>query len=226
MNHPEAPLGPVVRESDYAQPFAVVCRGSALAAGLLKLFGWQVHFAGLPGRQGMVIVYPHTSNWDFVVLIVAKWSMGVQANFWGKDSLFRVPLFGAWLRWLGGIPVERTSAHGMVQRAVAYFAECQAANRYCWLGLAPEGTRKAIAGWRTGFYRTAVQAKVPVGLLRLDYARREITLLEFIQMSGDETQDFARLARVYDQVQGCRPGNAAPVRLLPPEVPRAETIVK
>jgi hypothetical protein len=83
----------------------VQLRGSAVARRLLRLAGWRVAFDGLPARQGVVIVYPHTSNWDFIVGVLAKWSIGIPVAFWGKASLFRVPLFGRWLRWLGGVPV-------------------------------------------------------------------------------------------------------------------------
>ena len=68
--------------------------GSALARGLLRAAGWRVVFDGLPAAQGVAIVYPHTSNWDFVVGILAKWAIGIPVTFWGKDSLFRVPVFG------------------------------------------------------------------------------------------------------------------------------------
>jgi len=69
-------------------------RRSALARVLLSLLGWKLVFEGLPSRQGVVIVYPHTSNWDFVFLILAKWSAGIPVRFWGKDSLFKWPVLG------------------------------------------------------------------------------------------------------------------------------------
>ncbi|MFM2069384.1 MAG: hypothetical protein RLZZ584_4293, partial [Pseudomonadota bacterium] len=94
-------------------------RGSALARGVLVLLGWRLDFAGLPGHQGVIAVYPHTSNWDFPVGLLAKWAMGLDVKFWGKDSLFRVPVFGAWMRWLGGVAFNRSSAHGMVGHTVA-----------------------------------------------------------------------------------------------------------
>ncbi len=213
-------------QCDYPHPFPLQFRGSALARWVLTRFGWKVYFEGLPALQGVVAVYPHTSNWDFVVMILAKWAMGVPANFWGKDKLFRIPLFGAWLRWLGGVPVERTSARGVVAQAVDLIAARKSRSEYFWLGLAPEGTRRKIPGWRSGFYRTALQAKIPLGLARLDYGRREVTLLDFIALSGDESQDMARIAGVYQGVQGRWPGNAAPIQLLAADVPRSETIVK
>ena len=213
-------------QSDYAPPYPVQFRGSSVARWLLELFGWKVRFKGLPALQGIVVVYPHTSNWDFVVMILVKWALGVQASFWGKDRLFRIPLFGAWLRWIGGVPVERTSPRGVVAQAVDLFELKRKRKEFFWIGLAPEGTRRAIPGWRSGFYRTALRARVPLGLARLDYGTREVTLLDFIDLGGDEVHDMARVAAAYRGVQGCRPGNAAPIRLLDPSVARSETINK
>jgi 1-acyl-sn-glycerol-3-phosphate acyltransferase len=211
---------------DFARPFPLQFRGSAVARGLLRLFGWKVRFEGLPAQQGVLIVYPHTSNWDFVVMIVAKWSVGVQVHFWGKDRLFNIPLFGRWLRWVGGVPVDRSAARGVVGQAVAHLEAARATASYFWLGLAPEGTRKPLGGLRSGFYRTAVEAGVPLGLIKLDFALKEVSVLDFIELTGDEAADMARIANVFQGVQGRVPGNAAPVRLLDPAAPRTDTIAR
>ncbi len=213
-------------QSDFAKPFGLQFQGSGLARWVLTRFGWQIEFEGFPALQGIVAVYPHTSNWDFVVMLLVKWAIGVPASFWGKDALFRIPLFGAWMRWLGGIPVERTNAHGVVGQAVTMFQAHKAQGKYLWLGLAPEGTRKSIPGWRSGFYRTAVQADVPLGLARLDYATRCVRLVDFLRLTGDEATDMTRIAQCLAGVRGLHPENAAPIHLLAAHVPRSETIVK
>lgn len=201
--------------------------GSRLASALLRLGGWRVHFDGLPASQGVLVVYPHTSNWDFVVGILAKWSMGLPLRFWAKDSLFRIPVFGPWLRSVGGVPVDRSGAHGMVADMVRQMQDRRDANGYCWLAVAPEGTRSARPGWRTGFYRVAFQAGVPVGLASLDYGRREVRLTTFLALTGDETADLERIAAVYAGVLGKRPAQAAPVRLLEkPAAIHSDTIVR
>lgn len=212
--------------TDFPRPYPVQFSGSAVARWLLRRMGWRVHFEGLPGMQGVLAVYPHTSNWDFVTLVVVKWAVGIPVRFWGKESLFRIPLFGRWMRWLGGVPVERTSSKGIVGDTVARMQSARERGEYFWLALAPEGTRKLIPGWRSGFYRTTVQAGVPLGLVRVDYRLREVKVTDFIGLSGDETADFRRIAAVFEGVTGCRPGNAAPIRLLDATVPRSETIVK
>lgn len=212
--------------AEFPKPFPVQFRGSRCAAWLLTRLGWHVQFEGLPTQQGVLTVYPHTSNWDFIILVLAKWAIGIPVKFWGKDKLFQIPLFGRWLTWLGGVPVQRTAARGVVAQALEQFQQARLEDRYFWLALAPEGTRKHIPGWRSGFYQTALGANLPLGLVRLDYGRRDIRILDFMLLSGDESEDFRHIANVYAGVVGLHPANAAPIRLLDPSVPRSETVVR
>nr|WP_249661096.1 1-acyl-sn-glycerol-3-phosphate acyltransferase [Variovorax sp. PCZ-1] len=188
--------------------------------------GWRVAFDGFPTRQGIAVVYPHTSNWDAPLMFVVKWAVGVQVMFWGKDTLFKIPLLGAWLRWIGGVPVERTAKHGVVGSMIAQMQERKAKGEYFWLGLAPEGTRKYIPGWRSGFYRVAVACDVPLLVVTLDYSRRECKVNQFVKLSGIEAQDMARVAELCAPVRGLKPENMAPVVLIEPSVDRRELIVK
>lgn len=191
----------------------VQLRGSPLARALLHIAGWRVLFDGLPSRQGVLIVYPHTSNWDFVVGILAKWSIGIPVAFWGKASLFRVPLFGRWLRWLGGVPVDRRRSQGAVQTMLARFDEARSHDAFLWLALAPEGTRRYSDGWRSGFYQVALRAGVPLGLAYLDFAQREVGLVHFLQLGGEPDADLAAVAARLGHHRGLRPEWAAPIRL-------------
>ena len=194
----------------------VQLRGSALALALLRLAGWRLQFDGLPASQGVIAVYPHTSNWDFIVGLLAKWAVGIQVSFWGKDTLFRVPLFGRWLRWLGGVPVQRDRPHGQVGQMIDALRGAREQGRFMWLALAPEGTRSRTEGWRSGFYRVATQAAVPLALVKLDYGRRVVGFDSFWRCSGEPPADFAVFARRLGGCRGFNPGQAAPVRLLPP----------
>jgi len=212
--------------SDYPSPYPLQFKGSALSRWLMQLLGWRLDFSGLPALQGVAIIYPHTSNWDFLILVLAKWALGIQARFWAKDSLFHVPLFGAWLRWLGGVPVERTSSHGTVLQTASLIGQAKQNNTYYWLAVAPEGTRKRLPGWRSGFYRTALQADVPLALVRLDYQRKEVKLSDFIRLTGDEHLDMQRIAEAFEGVKGLRPEKASPIGLLDSSVLRADTIGK
>ncbi|MFM6991341.1 MAG: 1-acyl-sn-glycerol-3-phosphate acyltransferase [Rhodoferax sp.] len=195
-------------------PHPVQLVGSPLARRVLGAMGWSLHFDGLPTLQGVFVVYPHTSNWDFVYAVMAKWALGVQLNFWAKDTLFKVPLLGRWIRWLGGIPTVRNAPGGLVGQAVAELQAARREERYCWLGLSPEGTRKRTAGWRSGFYQTALQAGVPLCLVRLDFGRKELVATHFFQLSGDRVADMAVIAESFAGARGFRPDGASPVVLL------------
>jgi 1-acyl-sn-glycerol-3-phosphate acyltransferase len=196
-----------------AEPLAVQLEGSALARGLLRRAGWQLHFHGLPARQGVLILYPHTSNWDFPVALLAKWAIGLQVTFWGKDTLFKLPLLGRWLRWLGGVPVDRTAPNGSVGQMAAALNEARERNRFLWLALSPEGTRGHRAAWRSGFYHVALQAGVPVALAYLDYRDREIGVQHFIHLTGHVALDMARISDVLAHRTGRHAEQAAPIRL-------------
>ncbi len=190
----------------------VQLHGSPVARALLRLAGWRLHFDGLPGKQGVLIVYPHTSNWDFPLGLLVKWAVGIQITFWGKASLFQVPLFGAWLRWLGGVPVERHSSNGIVGQMASELAAARAQNRFLWLALAPEGTRRHASGWRSGFYHLALQAQVPVGMVFLDYAQREAGVQRFITLGGNMRTDLKAIEAELGHRSGKRPALAAPIR--------------
>jgi 1-acyl-sn-glycerol-3-phosphate acyltransferase len=188
-------------------------KGSRWATRVLSWFGWTVDFQGLPAKQGVIVAYPHTSNWDFIVAILAKWAMGFPVVFWGKESLFRVPLLGAFVRRVGGIPVNRASAQGTVDEAAAACERAKANDTLWWLALAPEGTRGAGEGWRSGFYRLALRAQVPLGLGFIDYAQRRVGCNTFIMLTGQEDDDMACIAQHLSWSQGRIPGNAAPIRM-------------
>ena len=200
--------GPVLLTQRPEQPV-----GSRLARAVLRLGGWTLDFDGLPGKQGVMIVYPHTSNWDFAVGILAKWGMGLSVTFWGKDSLFRVPLLGPWMRWLGGVPIDRSASRGVVGQMVERMRQARESDSLSWLVLAPEGTRSLTPGWRSGFYQVAVGAGVPLGLAYLDFGRRRVGVRHFLQLSGDRAQDMAAVALHLAGVSGCRPELAAPIQL-------------
>jgi 1-acyl-sn-glycerol-3-phosphate acyltransferase len=198
----------------FPRPHPLQFRGKRLVYGLLRLAGWRFLFDGLPARQGVLIVYPHTSNWDTVALLFAKVAAGVPMVFLSKESLFRIPLFGRFLRWMGGVPVDRSSPGGVKAQMVAAMADAHASGNYYWLTLTPEGTRGRTEGLRSGFYRIAQEANVPLGLVRLDYAKREITVVDFMRVSGDREADMARIRAAFAGAQGRHPQQVSPLRLL------------
>ena len=194
----------------------VQLQGSAFARRVLEALGWRVEFTGLPARQGVVIVYPHTSNWDFPLGLLTKWALGFPVHFWGKDTLFRIPLFGHWMRWVGGVPVDRKSPKGLVEQMVGRLKLARDRDEFFWLALAPEGTRSRSEHWRSGFYRVALQAKAPLALAYFDFERKVVGLDRFIQLSGNQEADMAVIAAHLGHRRGRKPELATPIRL-PPE---------
>lgn len=197
-----------------APPFSEQPRGSRLARLVLRLLGWKLRFDGVPGKQGVIVAYPHTSNWDFPILLLAKWAVGLQVRFWGKDSLFRVPLLGAWMRWLGGVPVVRSSSHGVVADMVSKFADACSQQQLFWLALSPEGTRSLTQGWRSGFYQVAVRAGVPLGVACLDVRNKHIDVSRFFRLTGNEALDIPAIALALRTANGFNPLQASPIRLI------------
>lgn len=205
-------LTPVRAPAVLTGPLRPHGHASSVARGLLRLFGWTVDAPGVPAEQGVILVYPHTSNWDFVIGVMAKWAIGLQLRFWGKDSLFKVPLLGQWARWIGGVAVDRSSRHGIVGDTVRQMQEAAARGERFWLAAAPEGTRSLTSGWRTGAYQVAVQAGVPVGLCYFDFERRIVSLTRFVMLTGDTDADFAAFADYLGPRVGKRPELASPIR--------------
>lgn len=187
-------------------------KGNPLALKLLHLLGWKLVFSGLPAMRGVLIVYPHTSNWDFCLGVLAKWAIGMPVKFLAKDSLFRIPFLGHWLRYLGGISVDRSRPQGYVKDLVADMC----IHEYSWILFAPEGTRKHTPGWRSGFYQLAIQANVPIGLATIDYGNKEIGILDFFVPTGNKFQDLEALQKAYLGRLGYRPELAAPVTFWSP----------
>ena len=175
-----------------------------LARAIMRLTGWRMagSFPDVP--RLVAIAAPHTSNWDFPIGIMFMYAAGFRVNFLGKDSLFRPPL-GWVMRWLGGKPVDRSAAHGVVEESVRAIREAD-----CFmLALAPEGTRKPVAQWRTGFYRIAQRAGLPIALGYFDYAAKEVGIGPTIWPSGDLEKELAEIQAFYRTKRGKYPENFA-----------------
>jgi 1-acyl-sn-glycerol-3-phosphate acyltransferase len=159
--------------------------------------GWNVT-GEVPNLPKLVLIAaPHTSNWDFVVAIAARLALGIDVRFLGKDTLFVGPL-GWIMRALGGRPVDRSASHDVVKEMVAQFAR---ADRLL-LGIAPEGTRKRVERWRTGFYHIAHGAGVPVVPVALSFGTREIQIRAPFTTTGDVERDLEVLRQVFAGVRG------------------------
>lgn len=183
---------------------------AACARAALRLFGWRVVFNGLPGPKGVAIVYPHTSNWDFVLGLLAKWAIDLPIRWVGKESLFRGmtgATLGRLMRLWGGRPVDRHHPSGAVEQLVQLIDS----EPWCWLGLAPEGTRRRTDEIRSGFYHVALRLDLPVALAFMDYKVREIGVTTFVRMTGDQTRDLETLRSFYANKAARYPHNASPI---------------
>ena len=190
-------------------------RLARIAWRVQRMTGWSTILAQPVPSRCVIVFFPHTSNWDFVVGLLAKWAIGLHVRWVAKDSLFETPLAPLLRRW-GGIPVNRRERSGMVAR----LCEAIAANDEFRVVIAPEGTRSRTAGWRSGFYRLALAAGVPLGLAYIDYRTREIGIGAWLELTGDVEADMAEIARFYRGRIARRPELAGPVRLDAAAMPR------
>lgn len=181
-----------------------------LAAALLQLAGWRSVFVPPMAPKGIIVVYPHTSNWDFIVGVLFKFAVGLPAHWMGKDSLFRWPLRRLFLR-MGGIPINRRERSGFVATLLEEFRR----KDWMWLAVAPEGTRSKTDHWKSGFYQIALAGGFPVGLGFIDYATRSVGIDTYIDMTGDAETDFARIRDFYAGKRGRRPQAEGEIRLRP-----------
>ena len=166
---------------------------------MLRLLGWRIE-GELPNLPKFVIaVAPHTSNWDFVVGVSAMFALDLRLAFISKHTLFRGP-FGPVMRWLGAIPVDRSSPHGVVAESIAAFI---AAGRRI-LAIAPEGTRKRVAHFKSGFLHIARGAGVPVMLATLDYDARCVRLGPTFEVGEDIEAERARTEAFFAPIRGKR----------------------
>lgn len=157
----------------------------ALADWGLKLRGWTVRpMDGVP-EKCVVVCYPHTSNWDLLVLQAVAFHFGIHLNWLGKKQIFSFGL-GPLMRKLGGIPVDRSAPHGLVKQVAAEFASAKTL-RLC---IPPEGTRSHVEHWKSGFYRIALEAGVPLQLAEVNYETGTVGFGPTYWPTGDVKADM------------------------------------
>jgi 1-acyl-sn-glycerol-3-phosphate acyltransferase len=183
-----------------------------IARRLLALRGWQVDDHVPEDPKYVLIVAPHTSNWDFPLGYLGKTTLGLHLHWVGKHTLFRWPI--GWLsRRLGGIAVDRRSRNNVIQQLAAVFAK----RERLVIAITPEGTRSYTPGWKSGFYYTALEAKVPIAMAYIDYSRKRMGIGELFRPCGDIHADMDRIRAFYSDKVGCHPENAGEIRILPPK---------
>jgi 1-acyl-sn-glycerol-3-phosphate acyltransferase len=182
----------------------------ALVQALLSAFGWRLMGESPAISRCVIIFAPHTSNWDFPLLLLVRIALGRHVKYLAKDSLLRFPV-GAFFRWTGAIPVERSESHHLVGALSAVLER----SPELWLALSPEGTRKHTDHWRSGFYHLALAAGVPVLLAFVDASRRQCGVGPLLELSGDPELDLARIRAFYADKRGIVPENASEICFKP-----------
>lgn len=166
-----------------------------------NLLGWKVvgntNFSKNTIKKAVIIAAPHTSWHDFYIGILLRSVLGIKTNFVGKKELFVFP-FGWFFRTLGGAPINRQSNENKVQAIAKLFSE----NDEFRMALAPEGTRKKVEEWRTGFYYIAKEAQVPIIMFTLDFENKQNKISEPFYPTDDVKADFEFMHRFYKGVKG------------------------
>lgn len=181
-----------------------------VANTILKLSGWEVVGVAPDIDKAVFIAAPHTSNWDGFWLIVGKTVLDLEARFLAKHTVFWWPL-GALLKRLGAIPIDRSHGSGIVQQLIDMFADNDRLN----LALAPEGTRKWTQYWKSGFYRIALEADVPIVLCFIDYDAKKMGIGATFKPSGDVEKDLKFMRDFYKPFMPRHPRNKGPIAFPP-----------
>ena len=180
----------------------------ALASAYLGVSRWKLSTQPLPDKV-IVIGAPHTSNWDGVFMTVAMWKQGRSFSFLVKDSVVKAPLLGWFVKKIGGIPVKRGAAHGLVEQVATRIRESQSFT----LCLTPKGTRSPRDFWKSGFYRIAMQADVPIQLGFVDRATHTFGWGPSYRLTGDVRADMDVIRAFYADKVGARPEYTSVPRL-------------
>ena len=170
-----------------------------LSIAFLKIAGWRVEGA-LPANtaKSVLIAAPHTSNWDLPYTLMVCFVLRLTPYWMGKASIFRAP-FGGVMRWLGGIPVDRSKSNNLV---AASAEAIRAADFSLQLIVPPQGTRRETHQWKTGFYYIAQAAQVPIVLAYMDYANKRSGLGPMFVPTGDLAADMATIQAFYAPFKG------------------------
>jgi len=162
-----------------------------------KLFGWKVPDSRPELEKAVLIGAPHTSNWDFFVMLMGALIMRLEVNWIGKHTLFVGPM-GPIMRWLGGTGIDRSASKNFVDSVVEQFNT----HKKLMVVIAPEGTRSPVPKWRSGFYFMAHLAEVPIVMSYVDYQKKIVGIYEVFQTTGDAEQDIAYMQSVYAKIPG------------------------
>ncbi len=176
----------------------------------LKVFGWKCEGRVPELKKFVMIAAPHTSNWDFPITMFLAFALNIKVYWMGKASIFKRP-FGSVMRWLGGIPIDRSRSHNMVDQTVEVFNSHES----LVIIIPPEGTRNKVNYWKTGFYRIAHGAKVPIVLGFVDYKRKAGGIGPVVVPTGNIEADMYAIQAYYSGVAGKYPEKSSMAAIAP-----------
>ena len=162
-----------------------------------KIMGWRLVGTFPKIDRCVVIVVPHTSNLDFFLGLLIRRVLAEEFHFVAKKSLFKWP-WGWYFRWVGGMPIDRSKSSNFVEACAQLITD----SRKIHLTLAPEGTRKKVAEWKTGFYYIAKTANVPIVMVAFDYGKKEIKISDLQYPTDDKESDFKTYKSFFSGVKG------------------------
>lgn len=169
-----------------------------VATWVLRAGGWRMRGALPDLPKAVLIAAPHSSNWDGIWIYFAATAMGLDISILGKEVLFKIPVLNFVLRRYGGIPAVAAVGDTMFDQTVRLLLQSDR----CWVGIAPEGTRKQVARWRIGFWKIASAADVPIVPVYLHYPDKVIGVMPVFHTSGNMQADIAQLRESYRPWQG------------------------
>ncbi len=165
---------------------------------VLKLTGWKVEGQlSTDVKKAVLIAAPHTTNWDMPFSLMMAFKLRLPVYWLGKKTIFKFP-FGPLMRWMGGIPVERSRSTNMVDSIVQLFDQ----HDNLLIMMAPEGTRSQVQEWKSGFYHMANGANVPIVLAYIDYQQKRGGIGPLYQTSGDYPKDLQEIQAFYQPFRG------------------------
>jgi len=162
---------------------------------LLKVLGWKGVYKPKRPKKYFAIFAPHTSNWDFPILISIALKLDIRSYWMGKNSLFKRP-YGWFFKWLGGIPIDRSRSVNTVDQFIGHFND----HENLVLVNAPEGTRSRVGKWKSGFYHIATGASVPIALVYLDYKEKIGGIGQIFHTTGDYEKDMDTIMDFYRSI--------------------------
>ena len=169
----------------------------------INISGWSIK-GKVPDEERIVIIAaPHTSNWDFILAMLAIFGLNIKLRWLGKHSIFK-PGFKSFFKWLGGIPVYRDNPSTLIDSVVKIVKK----EKSIVIAMTPEGTRKKVKRWKTGFLRIAKQTHSKILLISIDAPTKSIEIGKIFNPTGNSDEDLAFIQKYYSSFRGINPNKS------------------